>query len=97
MSADGNWKLVLSTPMGPQEMQLQIRTSGGTFEGRTESSMGSEDVSGTVSGAQLQWDMKVTKPMPITVSFDMTVDGDSMNGNAKLGMFGNAACTGQRI
>jgi carbon-monoxide dehydrogenase large subunit len=97
MSADGNWKLVLSTPMGPQEMQMNVATAGDSFTGRIESQMGSEDVSGTVAGDKLAWDLAVTKPMPITLSFDMTVAGDAMTGSAKLGMFGSADCKGERI
>lgn len=97
MSADGNWKIVLSTPMGPQEMQLSIAAQGESFTGKVTSDMGDEDIAGAVDGNRLTWDLKVTRPMPITLSFDIVADGDAMAGNAKLGMFGNAAVTGERI
>ena len=35
--------------------------------------------------------------MPMTLEFTATVDGDKMNGNVKLGMFGNAPLTGERV
>jgi hypothetical protein len=34
--------------------------------------------------------------MPITLSFTATLDGDSISGTAKLGMFGNANFSGTR-
>jgi hypothetical protein len=35
--------------------------------------------------------------MPLTLEFAVKVEGDSMNGQAKLGMFGSAAVTGRRV
>ena len=55
MSADGNWKITISTPMGPQEVNAQITTSGDSFTGRTESQMGSQEITGKVAGDTLTW------------------------------------------
>jgi len=97
MSADGNWKITLSTPMGPQVMTTQITTQGDTFTGKTESPMGSQDISGKVSGDTLAWSASITSPMPMTLEFTATIAGDKMTGNCKLGAFGNAALTGERV
>jgi cytochrome P450 len=92
-----SWKLTLKTPMGPQEMTLQIVRSGDGFTGRIDSPMGSEDVRGQIAGDRLTWIMEVTKPTKIKLEFDVTVSGDAMAGKAKLGMFGKSDLTGQRI
>jgi hypothetical protein len=97
MSADGNWKITITTPMGPQELTANIATSGDTFTGKTQGPMGAQDISGAVVGDSLKWSSNITQPMPMTLDFDVKVDGDKMNGNVKLGAFGNAALTGQRI
>ena len=97
MSANGQWKITLSTPMGPQEMTATFAVEGGTLTGQLESPMGSEAVNGTATGDRLAWTTKVTKPMPIELDFDVTVEGDALKGTAKLGMFGNAAVTGSRL
>jgi hypothetical protein len=97
MSADGNWKITLSTPMGPQEMTAQIATNGNTFTGKTESPMGAQDISGQVNGDTLSWSAEITKPMPLKLEFTAKVEGDKMTGNAKLGAFGNAPLSGTRI
>lgn len=97
MSATGNWKITLSTPMGPQEMTATLTEDGSTLTGQLESAMGSEPVNGTVTGDKLAWTTKVSKPMPLDLGFDVTVEGDSLTGTVKLGMFGNAGLTGSRI
>ena len=96
MSADGNWKITINTPMGAQVVEAEIKTSGDTFTGTTKGQMGAQDVSGKVDGNTLTWSADITNPMPMKLEFSATVDGDAMTGNVKLGMFGNAALTGVR-
>jgi hypothetical protein len=96
MSADGNWKITINTPMGPQTVDAEITTSGDTFTGKTSSPMGSQDVSGKVDGDTLTWSSAITSPMPMTLEFSAKVEGDKMSGNVKLGAFGNAALSGVR-
>lgn len=96
MSADGNWKITINTPMGAQTVDASITTSGDTFTGTTKGQMGEQSVEGKVSGDTLTWSTAITSPMPMTLEFTATVAGDSMSGNVKLGAFGNAALTGVR-
>ena len=51
---------------------------------------------GKVDGDTLSWSTDITNPMPMKLEFTAKVDGDKMTGNCKLGMFGNAALTGER-
>ena len=97
MSADGNWKLVLSTPMGPQEMTASITTQGSTFSGKMDSPMGAQDFNGAIAGDTLTWSADITKPMPLKLEFEAKVEGDKMTGTCKLGAFGNAPLSGQRV
>ena len=97
MSADGNWKITINTLMGARTVNATINTSGDTFTGTTSSEMGSQDISGKVNGNNLTWSFDITNPMPMKLEFDANVDGDKMTGNVKLGMFGNASLTGERV
>ena len=97
MSADGNWKITINTPMGARTMDVNIATSGDTFTGKVDSEMGSQEVTGKVDGDTLTWNTDITNPMPMKLEFSATVAGDKMSGNVKLGMFGNASLTGERI
>jgi carbon-monoxide dehydrogenase large subunit len=94
---DGAWKMVLATPMGPQEMVGHLSTDGAVLSGRLESEQGSQTFQGTIDGARLKWDLKVTQPMSITLKYDVLVEGDRMAGKVKMGVFGSAKLTGERI
>jgi hypothetical protein len=92
------WKIILNSPVGPQEMTAQFVRSGNTFSGRISSPMGSEEMSnGVINGTTLTWTMAVKKPMSIKLTFTVEVDGDKMSGKAKLGVFGTATLTGERV
>lgn len=95
-NACGRWNVTMEMAVGDQKMTLLIDRAEDSFSGRVESAMGNFLVSGSVSGSQLRWDMKAKKPTPITVSFDVSVDGDRMSGIAKLGIFGKAKVRGER-
>jgi hypothetical protein len=98
MAVDGTWKLVVNTPMGAQESTLVISSSGSTLTG-TQSAGSSEGRAideGTVEGNDISWKASITKPMPMTLEFSGTVEGDKISGQVKLGMFGNASFTGNR-
>ncbi|MFN3524000.1 MAG: hypothetical protein ACK4YQ_17270 [Phenylobacterium sp.] len=96
MSADGNWKITINTPMGAQTVDASITTNGDTFTGTTKGQMGEQSVEGKVNGDTLTWSTNITSPMPMTLEFTATVAGDNMTGNVKLGAFGNASLTGVR-
>ena len=96
MSADGAWKTTINSPMGVQEGTLHITTSGNTFTGKQESRMGTQDISGTVDGNNLSWSTSITSPMPLTLTFNVTVEGDKMNGSVQAGAFGSSPLTGVR-
>ena len=97
MALDGDWKLVIKTPMGPQETQLAIKTkSAMAFDGVMNGQNGRQAFEGTIDGDKLAWQTDITVPVTLTIDFSVTVAGDTMTGSAKLGMFGNAAVTGAR-
>ncbi len=97
MSADGNWKITINSPMGAQTIEATLTTSGDTFTGSTKGPMGEQSVEGKVDGDNLTWSAAITSPMPMTLEFSATVSGDTMSGNVKLGAFGSAPLSGVRI
>src|SRR5690606_27717451 len=97
MSADGNWKITINTPMGAQEVNANITTSGDTFTGTTSGRMGEQKIEGKVNGDTLTWSSNISQPMPMTLEFQATVNGDNMSGTVQLGAFGSAPLTGVRV
>ena len=99
MAVDGTWKLTVNTPMGAQESTLVISASGATLTGTQSagSSAGQPIEEGTVSGNSISWKSSISRPMPMTLEFSGTVDGDSISGEVKLGMFGKQTFSGMRV
>ena len=97
MAIDGTWKIAMETPLGTREASLQLQASGGTLTGKMSGEAGSTDIyDGSVSGNQGSFKVDITQPMPLTLEFSVTADGDALSGSVKLGMFGNAPVTGAR-
>ncbi len=94
---DGDWKMVLSTPVGPQEMLGHFETDGEALSGFLSSPEGQMDFTGQIEeGYRLKFDLKVQKPMKITLKYNLEVKGDKISGKVKMGIFGSAKLTGER-
>ena len=96
MSADGTWKVTINSPMGVQQGTLNVKTAGGSFTGSFEGQMGKQDISGTVDGDKLSWKTNITSPMPLELTFNITVSGDSLSGAVQAGAFGSSPVSGVR-
>jgi carbon-monoxide dehydrogenase large subunit len=94
---DGMWKMAISAAMGSQEMTAKFATDGEQLTGTLSSEMGDQEFAGAVSGNTLKWEMKVTKPMALTLKYDVQVEGDKLSGKVKMGVFGNAKLSGERM
>jgi len=96
-AADGTWNLTMQTPMGERRSTLTLSTAGGALTGKQEAEGNTTDIAeGTVNGNELSWKVSITNPMPLTLTFTGTVDGDTLNGSADTGMFGSFPFEGTR-
>ncbi len=97
MTADGNWSLVVSTPMGERQGTLSLKTDGGTLKGSQMAEGSTAEIfDGTVDGNAIAWKVSITDPMPMTLEFNGTVDGDKLSGSVTLGAFGSSSFSGTR-
>ena len=97
-TVDGQWETTMNTPMGVQKATITLATDGDTLTGTMAGQQGTLALkAGAVDGDKVSWKADITNPMPITLEFSATVDGDSLSGDVKLGSFGNASFTGTRI
>jgi hypothetical protein len=98
MSATGTWNMSIKTPMGEQKSVLTLVQDGGSLTG-TNQDVGGEPLpikDGAVQGANLSWKFDVKRPFPMTVEFNLALDGDRLSGKAKAGMFPPAPVSATR-
>ena len=56
MAVDGTYKVVVTTPMGPREATLTLKSDGTNLSGTFEDNMGKSEFSGgTINGNNLEW------------------------------------------
>ena len=93
----GTWDTVTNTPLGQQKATITLQADGDALTGTMAGAQGTVDIkNGAVDGNKATWSVDITNPMPITLEFSVTADGDSLSGNVKLGAFGSATVTGTR-
>ena len=97
MTVDGTWNITLKTPMGEQSSTVELAADGTSLTG-TQSGNGESGpiYDGKADGDSASWKVDITRPMKLTVSFKATVEGDSISGTARAGMFGSSSFSGAR-
>lgn len=98
MSADGTWKVTISSPMGAQEATLTLAVDGSALTGEMAGPQGTIALTdGTADGDALTWKATIEQPMQMTLEFSAKVDGDNISGDVGLGSFGSASFSGTRV
>lgn len=97
-NVDGSWNTVTKTPMGDQQATVTVQSSGDSFTGNFSGAMGTSEIKdGKVDGDKLTFAIDVTVPMPMTLTAEVTIDGDTLNGTVTAGAFGGFPITGTRV
>jgi hypothetical protein len=97
MSVDGKWNVAVSTPVGRQEAVFLFVTDGEKLSGTCAAggtTLPIED--GSVEGSQVGFRVKVKQPMSLDCRYTLTVTGDSIMGEVKVGPFGKSKVVGGR-
>jgi hypothetical protein len=93
-SLDGVWETVTETPMGTQKATLTLKSEGGKLSGSSTGAMGTMQLeNGKVEGNRATWAMQL---MGITLTADISVEGDKLSGAIGAPGFGTSPITGQR-
>jgi hypothetical protein len=94
----GTWHTVIHTPIGRMDAVFAIVEAQGAISGTASNGEETVDILGAVAdGDRLTWSQETSKPMKLTVKFDVTVDGDTMTGTAKAGFFPATKLAGSRF
>ena len=93
----GRWDVTIATPMGKQAVTYDISLVDGVIAGTaTQGAEVTPLVGLAAEGNRLTWTQHVTRPMRLTLRFDVTVDRDDMAGTAKAGVLPASRLTGTR-
>ena len=95
----GSWSTAMKTPDGQSfPLTFTFKQDGVTLTGTVQGPQGDPIAisNGKIDGNNLSWSAKITSPLPLTLDFAGTVDGDKLSGSVKAGSFGSFPFTGNR-
>lgn len=96
-SVAGVWSVTIHGPTGPQQTSLELTTIEGVLKG-TQSAMGQVeealDLTFDTESGELSWINKIKKPLPITLKFSGTVEGNTISGKVNAAIMGSFPFTG---
>jgi len=97
MSFAGTWNLTITSPMGVQRVTLELTALESSVSGTASIGSATAPLQDPVlEGDRLRYSVDITKPMKLTLKFDLTRAGDTLQGTAKAGFFVSAEVTGER-
>ena len=93
----GTWDVTIDTPIAKITATFEIEEQDGTITGvatTKDETVNFYDVG--ADGNNLNWFQDVTTPMKLKLKFAVTVDGDTMVGTSKAGIFPASKLQGTR-
>ena len=94
---DGVWNAVIDTPMGKQQVTLELAVDGTTITGTAAQNGATHPIhGGAVAGDQLTWEVSVEAPFAMTLAYTVSIAGDTMTGQVKAGPFPASPVSGTR-
>jgi len=97
-SITGTWNIKIATPIGTQSVVLELAGNDGVVEGSAKGDAENTPlITPVLDGNRLTWKQSITKPMRLNLSFDVTIDGDTLVGTSKAGMLPTSKVIGTRV
>jgi quinohemoprotein ethanol dehydrogenase len=90
----GRWNITIQSPVGAQKAVMNLKVVGNVVTGKVVAEQGSVDVAGAVRDGRAKFEGKASMPMPITISYDVTVRDGQLVGDNANGPFGTFPVTG---
>ena len=97
MDVTGSWNVIIRTPIGRQEVVVELIDSDGELAG---TAIGAQETVALVDpalvGDRLTWRQSITRPLRLDLAFDLVVDGDTMAGTSRAGRLPRSKVTATR-
>jgi hypothetical protein len=94
----GEWDFAVETQAGPGNPHFSIKQEGTTLSGTYKGALGEAPITGTVKGNEVTIQFKANaQGADLSVTYQGTVEGDTMKGKVSLGDFGDGTFTGKKV
>jgi hypothetical protein len=98
MTVSGDWTIAINSAIGTRMSEATLNQDGTTLEGSMMLEGRIQPIrNGKADGNAVSWEVDVTAPYPMTLSFSGTVAGAAMAGQGKAGGFGSFNWSGTRV
>jgi len=98
MSLTGTWNLRISTPVGTQSADPEPTENDGVVAGVAKNDAETLPlINPVLHGNRLTWQLSITKPMRLNLTFDVTINGDTLTGKSKAGILPPSRVIGTRV
>ena len=96
-SITGHWNIVTASPIGKQKLDLDLVVEDSVVTGTARNDAEFVELKdGAVAGDTATFAIDLKKPIPLTIAYTLTFDGDAVTGSAKAGFFPASAVEGVR-
>lgn len=94
----GTWDTEISTPIGKQSVVFELTVdAAGSLRGTAADKYGVVPLLDiVVDGRHITWIQHVTRPLRLTLQFNVEIERDRLNGTAKAGLLPASRVVGQR-
>jgi hypothetical protein len=93
----GEWVLTTESQMGAQDALMTVRQTGKSLAGTISGRAGTVDYTGSVNGPAVAFDFILNvHGTDMKIDYSGTVAGDTMQGRAVFGQFGEGTFTAKR-
>jgi hypothetical protein len=97
VSVAGNWLMTIESPQGAQDSKLIVNQTGKDITGSLDTPMGSQNFTGTFDGKEIKFGFQLNaQGMDLKIDFMGTSDGQTMDGKAVFGTFGEGTFKAKR-
>ena len=94
----GDWDATITGPQGPNNVKVSFTQDGEKVAGRFKGQNGEFPLRGTVDGNQITVTWTVPEQgEPMDITMKGTVEGETINGIARLGNVGEGALSARRV
>ncbi len=93
----GRWDITIATPIGKLAVALELHERDGVIEGIARGATETTPlIDPVLVGDRLTWSQVITRPMRLNLTFEVTIDGDTLSGTSKAGRLPPSKVSGKR-